>query len=465
MSHRSPWVDDRNAALLTDQYQLTMLQAYHREELVEDAVFSLFVRRLPPSRNFLLACGLDDALRYLETLRFDRDSLDYLASRNEFSREFVDWLAGLRFTGDVHALPEGTPVFAEEPILEVTAPLPEAQLVETFLMNQIHFQTVVATKAARVVHAAKGRTVVDFGLRRAHGTDAGVKAVRAYCIAGLAATSNVLAGRLYGVPVSGTMAHSYIQAHGSELEAFRAFSELYPDTVLLVDTYDTLDGVRNVTALAAELGDAFRVSAIRLDSGDLAELAFASREMLDEAGLEDVEIFASGGLDEYEIARLVEAGAPINGFGVGTGLGVSKDAPSLDIAYKLTAYAGRGRLKLSPDKRIIPGRKQVFRVEEKGVAVRDVIGLSGERDLGRPLLRQVMEAGARTPEGLMDLEEARKLAQVELARLPDRLLALDAADPPYAVRMSAKLQAYRTKVASEVAGEGDRVVIERPTEP
>ena len=262
MSHRSPWVDDRNAALLTDQYQLTMLQAYHREELVEDAVFSLFVRRLPPSRNFLLACGLDDALRYLETLRFDRDSLDYLASRNEFSREFVDWLAGLRFTGDVHALPEGTPVFAEEPILEVTAPLPEAQLVETFLMNQIHFQTVVATKAARVVHAAKGRTVVDFGLRRTHGTDAGVKAVRAYCIAGLAATSNVLAGRLYGVPASGTMAHSYIQAHGSELEAFRAFSELYPDTVLLVDTYDTLEGVRNVTALAAELGDAFRVSAI-----------------------------------------------------------------------------------------------------------------------------------------------------------------------------------------------------------
>ncbi|MEE8561055.1 MAG: nicotinate phosphoribosyltransferase, partial [Gemmatimonadota bacterium] len=399
MSHRSPWVDDRNAALLTDQYQLTMLQAYHREELVEDAVFSLFVRRLPPSRNFLLACGLDDALRYLETLRFDRGSLDYLASRDEFSREFVDWLAGLRFTGDVHALPEGTPVFAEEPILEVTAPLPEAQLVETFLMNQIHFQTLVATKAARVVHAARGRTVVDFGLRRTHGTDAGVKAVRAYYIAGLAATSNVLAGRAYGVPVSGTMAHSYIQAHGSELEAFRAFSELYPDSVLLVDTYDTLEGVRNVTALAAELGDAFRVSAIRLDSGDLSELAFASREMLDEAGLEDVEIFASGGLDEYEIARLVEAGAPITGFGVGTGLGVSKDAPSLDIAYKLTAYAGRGRLKLSPDKRIIPGRKQVFRVEEKGLAIRDVIGLSGERDLGRPLLRKVMEAGARTPEG------------------------------------------------------------------
>ena len=453
MSHRSPWVDDRNAALLTDQYQLTMLQAYHREELVEDAVFSLFVRRLPPSRNFLLACGLDDALRYLETLRFDRDSLDYLASRDEFSREFVDWLADLRFTGDVHALPEGTPVFAEEPILEVTAPLPEAQLVETFLMNQIHFQTLVATKAARVVHAARGRTVVDFGLRRTHGTDAGVKAVRAYYIAGLAATSNVLAGRVYGVPVSGTMAHSYIQAHGSELEAFRAFSELYPDSVLLVDTYDTLEGVRNVTALAAELGDAFRVRAIRLDSGDLAELAFASREMLDEAGLEDVEIFASGGLDEYEIARLVEAGAPITGFGVGTGLGVSKDAPSLDIAYKLTAYAGRGRLKLSPDKRIIPGRKQVFRVEEKGLAIRDVIGLSGERDLGRPLLRKVMEAGARTPEGLMDLEKARKLAQVELARLPDRLLALDAADPPYPVRMSAKLEAYRTKVASEVAGE------------
>lgn len=237
-----PWVHDGNMGLLVDQYELTMLRAYHSEGMTGRAVFSLFVRRLPEGRNYLLACGLDTVLGFLERAYFPDDALKYLASLEPFGREFVDWLSGFRFRGDVWAVPEGTPVFADEPILEVEAPLPEAQLVETFLMNQIHLQTVQASKAARVKGAAGDRTVMDFGLRRMHGTDAGVKSARAFHVAGIDATSNVLAGRIYGVPVVGTMAHSYVQAHDRELDAFRAFVRLYPDAILLVDTYDTLAG-------------------------------------------------------------------------------------------------------------------------------------------------------------------------------------------------------------------------------
>jgi nicotinate phosphoribosyltransferase len=450
MSRGSPWVDDANAALLTDQYQLTMLQAYFSEELVDEAVFSLFVRRLPEKRNYLLACGLEDVLHYLERLRFDQESLDYLASLDEFSQEFVDWLGRLRFKGDVFAMPEGTPFFPQEPILEVVAPLPVAQLVETFVMNQVHLQTVLATKAARVVRAAAGRAVVDFGLRRMHGTDAGMKAARAFHIAGTTATSNVLAGRVYGVPVTGTMAHSYIQAHESELRAFRAFVELYPDAVLLVDTYDSLEGVRNVIRLSKELGDASRIRAIRLDSGDLSELAMKSRALLDSAGLEAVEIFASGGLDEYEITRLVENGAPITGFGVGMGMGVAADAPALDIAYKLTSYAGRGRTKLSPDKEIVPGRKQVFRVEIGESAIRDVIGTADEVGAGRALLHKVMDGGVRTKHGSVRLEESRVRAAEEVSRLPERIQDLAATKPPFSVWFSEQLDTQRSSVTDWV---------------
>ncbi|MDX1568393.1 MAG: nicotinate phosphoribosyltransferase, partial [Longimicrobiales bacterium] len=308
MPKPTPWVTDENVALLTDQYELTMLQAYWREEMFDSSVFSLFVRRLPPGRNFFLACGLDDVLHYLENLRFTEDALEYLGTFDEFTDGFLDWLADFRFTGDVHAVPEGTPLFPDEPLLEVEGPLPEAQLAETFVMNQVHLQTVLASKAVRVVEAARGRAVVDFGLRRMHGTDAGLKAARAFHVAGVSATSNVLAGQVYGVPVTGTMAHSYIQSHDQEKQAFRAFMELYPETVLLVDTYDTLDGVRAVTELAEELGDGFTARGIRLDSGDLGELAEKSRKILDDAGLEDVEIFASGGLDEHEIAELLTDG-------------------------------------------------------------------------------------------------------------------------------------------------------------
>jgi nicotinate phosphoribosyltransferase len=444
-----PWVGESNAPLLLDLYQLTMVQAYWREALHEAAVFSLFVRRLPSSRNFLVAAGLDDVLRFLERFRFDGESLEFLAGRPEFGREFVDWLAGCRFAGEVRALPEGTPFFANEPILEVRAPLAEAQLVETFIMNQIQLQTLLASKAARVVRAAAGRPVLDFGLRRMHGTDAGLKAARAFHIAGVAGTSNVLAGRIYGVPIGGTMAHSYIQAHESELASFRAFAALYPRTTLLVDTYDTIEGVRNVVRLAAELGDDFAVRAVRLDSGDLGQLAREARAVLDEAGLTGVQIFASGGLNEYEIARLLAEGAPIDAFGVGTDMGVSADAPALDIAYKLSEYSGEGRLKLSAGKPVLPGAKQVFRSMQGGGATSDVIARLGEDLPGEPLLVPVMRDGRRlaAPE---PLERARERAAAAIGILPERVRALEPADPPYAVEPSAALARLQREIEAQV---------------
>jgi nicotinate phosphoribosyltransferase len=426
-------------ALLTDLYELTMLEAYDAEHMSGTAVFSLFVRRLPWRRNYLLACGLDDVLRFLETLRFDQAALVYLESLRRFSSSFLLYLEQFRFTGDVWAVPEGTPVFADEPIVEVEAPIAESQLVEAFVMNQIHLQTVLASKAARVVHAAQGRKVVDFGLRRMHGIDASLKAARAFHIAGVHATSNVAAGQAYGLQVAGTMAHSYIQAHVDEYDAFRAFARVNPDAVLLVDTYDTLNGVRKVVDLAKEIGPDFHVSAVRLDSGNLGELASDTRRILDDAGLHSVGIFASSGLNEDEIARLLASGAPIDGFGVGTEMGVSRDAPSLDIAYKLVEYAGRGRLKLSPGKTVLPGRKQVFRVQRDGIADHDVLGRREEPSLGRALLQHVMAGGKRCSAGRVTLEEARTHASAEMDRLPLRVRRIEPADPPYRVVLSAAL--------------------------
>jgi nicotinate phosphoribosyltransferase len=440
-----------NLALLTDLYQLTMVQAYWQEQLQGEAVFSLFVRRLPPRRNFLLAAGLDDALRYLETVRFAPEALDYLRSRPEFQAPFLEWLAGFRFTGEVWAVPEGTPVFAGEPILEIIAPLVEAQLMETLVLNQVHLQTALASKAARVILAAHGRPVVDFGMRRMHGTDAALKGARAFYVAGVTATSNVLAGQVYGIPIAGTMAHSYIQVHSSELEAFRAFSSLYPETILLVDTYDTVEGIRQVIRLAGELGDRFRVRAVRLDSGDLATLARESRLLLDRAGLRQVQIFASGGLDETQVARLLDQDAPIDGFGVGTAMGVSADAPALDMVYKLTQYAGGGRIKLSTEKTVLPGRKQIFRQEANGTAKRDVIAWVEEELRGQPLLQPVMRKGRRLPAGEVTLNEIRRYAGEQLAKLPAGLRALGPADPSYPVEISPELAALNRRVAATVA--------------
>jgi len=441
------------SALFTDLYQLKMGQAYRAEGMEEAGTFSLFVRSLPPERNFLLAAGLAPLLEALEALRFDDDDLAYLESLGSFSRDYLDSLRDFRFEGDVWAVPEGTPVFAEEPLLEVVAPAPQAQLVETLVMNQVHSATVLASKAARVVLAAGGRPVVDFGARRIHGTDTGVKSARAYHLAGVAATSNVLAGRLYGVPVSGTMAHSYVEAHDDEYEAFRAFAREFPDTILLVDTYDTLGGVGQVTRLARELGDDFRVRGVRLDSGDLAELSLATRRMLDEAGLSRVEIFASGGLDERTIAELVAADRPIDGFGVGTDMGVSSDAPKLDMAYKLTAYAGRGRMKLSSGKRTLPGRKQVFRREREGRILCDCIARADEELPGRPLLRRVMRAGRVVPEAREDLDAGRERARREIAGLPEAVRSLDPAEPPFEVLLSRALRQHVDEVRERLRKE------------
>lgn len=436
-------------SLLTDLYELTMLEAYWREGMQDEAVFSLYFRELPADRNYAVACGLASALDVLEELRFSEADLAALAEVGPFSEGFLDWLRDFRFTGDVHALPEGTPVFGEEPLLEVVAPLPQAQLAESLVMNQMHLQTVLASKAARVVAAAGGRRVVDFGMRRMHGVDAAIQGARAFYVAGVHATSNVLAGIVHDIPVTGTMAHSYVQAHESEDAAFRAFSDVFPETVLLVDTYDTLEGVRKVVSLARERGEAFRVRGIRLDSGDLGGLAREARRILDEAGLEDVEIVASGGLDEHEVARLVRSGAPIAAFGVGTRMGVSSDAPSLDLAYKLTDYAGAGRLKTSPGKRILPGRKQVFRVEEGGVAVRDVIARHGEEHPGRPLLVPAMQGGKRI--AAESAADARARAEAERERLPARLRALEPADPPYPVEISRALREHERAVRDRVS--------------
>jgi nicotinate phosphoribosyltransferase len=440
--------------LFADLYEFRMASAYHALGMAEMAVFSLFVRRLPPRRNVLLACGVEDLLDALEALRFGPDAIAYLASLGEFPPAFLDWLARVRFTGDVFALPEGTPTFAEEPLLEIVAPIAEAQLVETLVMAMVGSQTLFASKALRIVTAAAGRPVVDFGSRRAQGLDAAVAGARAFHVAGVAATSNLLAGARYGIPVAGTMAHSFVQAFPSEAEAFRAFARLYPATILLVDTYDTPRGVRRVVEFAAELGPAFRVSGVRLDSGDLGALAHEARAILDGAGLPQVRIFASGGLDEDRIAALLADGAPIDAFGVGTEMSVSADAPAFDVAYKLAAYAGEGRTKLSPGKRILPGRKQVFRRwGDDGKAAEDVIGADSEHLPGQPLLRCLMRHGERVAPR-PTLGETRADVQRALAAFPARIIGLADADPPYPVRISEALARAEAEVRARVLAAG-----------
>lgn len=428
------------SAIFTDLYELTMGQAYDLERMDHVAVFELYFRDMPKTRNYVMAAGLGDVLDYLENWCFSEDDLAYLKRLGHFSDQFLDRLRNLRFTGDVHAVAEGTVVFGYEPVIQVVAPIIQAQIVETFMINQIHFQSLVATKISRVVNAARGKTVVDFGSRRAHGLDAAVKVARTTFIAGGAGSSNVLAGKLYGVPVFGTMAHSYIQAHEDEYEAFERFTGLYPETTLLVDTYDTLEGISKMIELSRKAGDKFRVTAIRLDSGDLVELSKKAREMLDRAGLSRVRIFVSGGLDEYAIEKLLDAEAPIDGFGVGTKMVVSSDAPDLDMVYKLVEYNGEPRTKLSSGKEIYPGKKQIFRMEENGRMVRDTIGRHDEDLEGRRLIRPVMQNGRRLEAGRMSLADARNLARQEMAGLPHDLKRLSSPRTPYPVEISPLLR-------------------------
>ncbi len=432
--------EDATSALFTDLYEVTMAQAYHATRMSGVAVFETFYRRLPPTRKYIMAAGLSDVLDFLETFRLDQDELEYLRTLGLFSDDFLSCLAEVRFSGDVWAVPEGTLVFPGEPIVQVAAPIIEAQLVETFVINQIHFQSVVASKAARIVDAAAGRSVVDFGARRAHGTDAALKMARASYLAGAAGTSNLLAARRYRIPAFGTMAHSYVQSFDDEASCFESFCRIFPGTTLLVDTYDTLQGVDTVIALAARLGDRFDARGIRLDSGDLGELSKLARARLDAAGLSRLEIFASSDLDEYSIATLVAQGCPIDAFGVGTRLAVSKDAPALDMAYKLVEYDGVGRGKLSAGKVFYPGRKQIFREMKEGVFVGDVLGQMDEELFGKRLLVKVMEGGRRLSEVDGSLPAARRHAASEIAACPPALRSLDDTEASFVVRPSPKLE-------------------------
>lgn len=432
--HRA--IDPLRSALFTDLYELTMAQAYDSEGMNETAVFELMFRKLPEHRNYAIVAGLEDVLAYLENLQVTDDDVAWLREQGWLSEAFLEKLKGLRFRGDVYAIPEGTPVFPGEPLVQVVAPILEAQIIETLVLNQVHFQTVAATKASRVVLAAAGRDVIDFGSRRAHGADAALKVARTSFLAGAAGTSNVLAGRIYGIPVYGTMAHSYVQAHEDEMHAFEAFVRIYPETTLLVDTYDTIKGVQTVIDLGRKLGDQFRVDSIRLDSGDLGELAKQARRMLDDAGMRGVRIFATSGLDEYSVAALVAEGAPIDGFGVGTKLAVSEDAPAFDMAYKLVEYAGKPRMKLSTKKLLVPGRKQVFRQNEGGRMTRDVIGRYDEKLPGEPLLLPVMRNGRRLAAGRIPLEDSRRHARHQLNHLPDSLRGLESTETPYLIEVS-----------------------------
>jgi nicotinate phosphoribosyltransferase len=382
-----------------DLYQLTMGQAYFELGMRDIAVFELFVRRLPKSRRFLLAGGLAQVVEYLERLEFTSQDLDYLDGLG-FKPAFLDHLRALRFTGSLHAMPEGCPFFADEPVLRITAPILEAQLIESRLLNIVHFQTLIASKAARCALAAGGRQLIDFGMRRAHEGQAALYAARAAYLAGFSATATVEAGREFGIPLSGTMAHSFIEAHDSEEAAFRNFLASYPEEVtLLVDTYDTQRGTEYAARLARELATRKapgRVRAIRIDSGDLAQEARVSRAILNEHLRYDVRIVLSGSLDEHRIEQLASCGVPADAFGVGTALAVSDDAPSLDMAYKLQEYAGRPRRKRSPGKETWPGAKQVFREHgSRGHILRDQLGRAEEDLPGEPLLLPVLVEGRR----------------------------------------------------------------------
>jgi nicotinate phosphoribosyltransferase len=436
-------------ALLTDLYQLTMLDAYLHEQMNETAVFELFVRRLPDERQFLVAAGLEQALDCLERFDFTADEIHWLAGQGLFSARLIESLWDFRFTGDVDAMPEGTVCFAGEPLLRVAAPLPQAQLVESRRLNIVHLQTLIASKAARFVLAARGRKLVDFGMRRAHGAEAALFAARAACLAGFAGSATVEAARRYGIPAFGTMAHSYGQAHASEPEAFEAFVRARPGgTTLLIDTYDTERAAAKVIELARRLEpEGIRIGGVRLDSGDLGEHAQRVRRLLDDAGLHRLTIFASGNLDEHRIAALVDAGAPIAAFGVGTSLDTSSDAPSLDAVYKLQSYAGIARRKRSEGKATWPGAKQVWREhdEHDGTMQRDHLRLADEPGTGTALLQPVMRAGRRLGPG-STLEQARAHHAAQMQALPQRLRTLGTAAPPYAVTVSEKLRSLARAV-------------------
>ncbi len=434
-------MNQSSSALLTDLYQLTMLQGYLTQRMEDTAIFEVFVRKLPPRRGFLVAAGLEQALTYLETLRFTPMELDWIAKSGRFSTALVEYLTQFRFTGDVHAMPEGTVFFPDEPILRVTAPLPQAQLVETRLINLLHFQTLIASKAVRAVLAAPGKELVDFGLRRAHGAEAGLLAARASYLVGFSGTATVQAGALFGLPVYGTVAHSFIQAHEDEMEAFEHFALAQPNqVVLLLDTYDTEAAARKVVALAPRLQKrGISIKGVRLDSGNLADHARRVRRILNDGGLADVRIVASGNLDEYALQDLTAINAPIDSFAVGAHMTTSSDAPYLDCVYKLQEYAGRACRKRSEGKATWPGRKQVYRHDgADGRMAYDVLTLADDPEDGTALIQPIMREGRHLAPAPA-LADVRARVADELARLPEHLRRLQDG-PPYQVRVSQALR-------------------------
>jgi len=437
--------------LLTDLYELTMLQAYRASGMNGTAVFELFVRALPPERNFLLVAGLEQVVEYLLALRFSDDDLAWLASSGRFEQTFLDSLRDLRFTGDLDAMAEGTVAFADEPLLRVIAPLREAQLIESRVLNLVHLQTLVASKAARCVLAAGARPLVDFGLRRAHGAEAGLLSARASYVAGFAGTATVEAARRYAVPMFGTMAHSFVQAHDDEAAAFADFARAQPDnTTLLIDTYDTARAAHKVVALARS---GVAVQGVRIDSGDLGAHAREVRHILDDGGLKHARIFASGNLDEHRVHALVESGAPIDAFGIGTRMNVSADAPFLDCAYKLVEYAGRPRRKRSEGKATWPGRKQVFRsFDATGTMTGDLLARDGDQARGTTLLGPVLRAGQRVGPS-PTLAALRERARGQMAALPTALRALAPASP-YPVDVAASVRALADEVDAQTSARG-----------
>ncbi len=424
-----------SSPLSTDLYELNMVQAYLDRGEDKEAVFEFFVRRLPERRGFMLAAGLEDTLEYLETLRYSEEELAWLEASGRFRKNLIDYLRGFRFTGDVHAIPEGSACFPSEPLIRITAPLPQAQLVESRIINILHFQTLIASKAARMVLAAPGKALSDFGLRTAHGAEAGLYSARASYIAGFAGAADVLAGPRYGIPVVGTMAHSFVQVHDSEIGAFEDFARARPEgVILLIDTYDTEAGARKVVEVAPRLkADGISIRGVRIDSGDLIDSARRVRGILDAGGLKDVMIVVSGGVNEDVLQTMMAQSAPIDAFGIGVSLDVSTDVPALDCAYKLQEYAGTPRRKLSAGKQTWPGRKQVWRsYGADGRMAGDVLSIETDSHPGETLIEPVMRAGKRLKPA-PTLEAIRARASRDLARLPAPLARLGPAGYPVTV--------------------------------
>ena len=448
------FVDEDNVSFLTDFYELTMCASYFENQTLEPANFDLFIRRLPPNRSYFMFAGLEQILLFLKSMKFNEQQIAYLRKLG-FKEDFLEYLINFKFTGEVWAVPEGTIVFPDEPLVRVTAPIIEAQLVETFLLNTVNLETMIATKASRVVTAARCRSVTEFGLRRTQGTDAGMKAARCSYLAGCGGTSNVLAGMRYGIPVFGTMAHSYVMFFDREIDAFRAFAKAFPEnSTFLIDTYDDLKGAENAAKVAKELErEGHRLSGVRLDSGNLVYLSKKVRSILDKNGLEYVKIFASGDLDEYKVDELLRKGAKIDSFGVGTRMSTSFDRPYVDVVYKLSGKVENGvfvpAMKLSKGKITLPGKKQLFRLKDtEGNYVKDVIGLSNEKVEGEPILAKAMENGSivfRLP----SLEEIRENALRNLSQLPSMYKKLRNA-PLYPVELSFQLRKMKKALTDQL---------------